>query len=131
MIDPVPTPAELPRALLVALMAEAARAVATVNGAIALQLAQPAPLPAESEAWRATLVQVAFGPLYNIWTALEPAQLPAAGAHVILALLREMTATASAGIAVLRQFATPLPATEPASPPLPAVGASPGPGSPI
>lgn len=117
MTEPhVPSTAEpLPRALLVALMAEAARAVATVNGAFAVQLTQPAQAPAEAAASQTNLVRGAAGPLLNIWNALEPAQLPSAGAHVILAVIREMAEQGAAGLAMLRQFQTPPAAAEPPS----------------
>jgi hypothetical protein len=113
----LPSPPDtLPRALLVALMHEAERAVDAVNGALWVQLNQPAQPPAEAEAWRANLVDAVIAPLFHLWQALEPAQLPQAGAHVILALIREMVEKAAVGSSILRQFTTPPPAPTPASP---------------
>jgi len=116
--DPVPDPppADLPRALVVALMQAAERAVATVNTALTVQFTQPVQPPAEDQAFREQLLTLAAQPVQILWNALEPADRWAAGSHLFLALLREVIDTSAAGLAKIRQFSGPPPPAESPSP---------------
>jgi len=129
VLDPSPV---LPRFLVRAIMNEAAHAVERINFAGAIQLQQPAQAPAEAEAFRERLIATVLEPIFSLWNALwddalqavfppekvppEMAHLRQAGAHLALALIREMLTTSAQGIAVLRQFQNPAPPAESSSP---------------
>jgi len=118
MNDPVPdpTPPEISRALVVACMQAAERAVGTVNTALTIQFTQPVQAPGDAQAWREQLLMIAAQPVQVLWNAIEPVDRWAAGGHLFVALLREVIDTSAAGLAKIRQFSGPPPAVDSPSP---------------
>ena len=115
MNDPVPdpTPPEISRALVVACMQAAERAVGTVNTALTIQFTQPVQAPGDAQAWREQLLMIAAQPVQVLWNAIEPVDRWAAGGHLFVALLREVIDQSAAGLAKHRQFSAPPPPAEP------------------
>lgn len=95
--------ADLPRSIVRLIGREAEASIAVINLALSQLIVGPAMTPTELEEWQDRTVAAAARPLVLAWNSLEPGDLHLAGAHAIVAVLREALRGAAAGVAVLKQ----------------------------